>query len=237
MNKFEKQLEKWNNGVLRGAQAKLAKILGVSTATTALWATGKRRPSKGYAAKMATLFHLDLFEISRLFDNLPSTVYSEPISFSRSASHFLREKNINYTTRNANNTPVQEAISPEQSNSIRLPFLNEVALHYPDYKEDTVIEWWSIPRRYALGAKYIVRSMDIGLPDAETADDLCFINPDTELNTEKVVLLYNGKNKYTVRRVRVIAKQIHYFCLNGKADAVPKSFTVVGCIVRRIKSL
>ena len=45
MNQFEKQLEKWNNGVLRGAQAKLARILKVSTATVALWTTGKRNPS------------------------------------------------------------------------------------------------------------------------------------------------------------------------------------------------
>ena len=59
MNKFEKQLEKWNRGVLRGAQARLAKALGVSTATTALWATGKRRPSKGYAEQMARLFGMN----------------------------------------------------------------------------------------------------------------------------------------------------------------------------------
>ena len=59
MNKFEKQLEKWNNGVLRGAQAKLAKILNVSTATVAFWATGKRTPSKGYIAQMAQLFGMD----------------------------------------------------------------------------------------------------------------------------------------------------------------------------------
>ena len=29
MNKFEKALAAWNNGILRGAQAKLAKILQV----------------------------------------------------------------------------------------------------------------------------------------------------------------------------------------------------------------
>ena len=67
MNKFEKQLEKWNKGTLRGAQAKLAKCLRVSTATVAMWATGKRHPSKGFIAKMADLFGLDEYTVARLF--------------------------------------------------------------------------------------------------------------------------------------------------------------------------
>ena len=69
MNKFEKQLEKWNKGILRGAQSKLAKRLHVSTATVALWTTGQRHPSKGYVAQMAQLFKLDVYDVARLFEH------------------------------------------------------------------------------------------------------------------------------------------------------------------------
>ena len=99
MNKFEKQLEKWNGGVLRGAQAKLAKILKVSTATVALWTTGKRHPSKGYAQQMAALFGLDLYGVTRLFEDSSRVAY--PLAAENTPHHCLRESETPYTARPA----------------------------------------------------------------------------------------------------------------------------------------
>ena len=63
MNKFEKQLEKWNNGVLRGAQAKLAKALGVSRQTISSLETGRYNPSIFLAHKIAQYFDATIEEI------------------------------------------------------------------------------------------------------------------------------------------------------------------------------
>jgi len=235
MNKFEKQLEKWNHGVLRGAQAKLAKRLGVSTATTALWATGKRHPSKGYAAKMAQLFNLDIFEISRLFDNHSSTVYIEPTQALSNGTRFLRETDAQYTAYPLrSHSPAKETF---QSNSVRLPFLNHVPEKYPSYKEEDVIEWWILPRRYALGAKYIVRSRDIGLPNVKSEDDLCLVAPHAQPAEGKIVLLSNGQHKYLLRRAHITPQGVWYLSLQNTPVKTPGSPTVIGMLVRRITDL
>lgn len=209
MNKFEKQLEKWNNGVLRGAQAKLAKVLGVSTATTALWATGKRRPSKGYAAQIAALFKMDIYNVFKLFEN-KTTTYPTP---SRSAQHLLRETGADFAYATA--VPTEEDIS--QSNSVRLPFFNQIPPQFPQYNEDEVLEWWSVPRRYACGAKCIVPSASISLKDATDPEDLCFIKPATQAAKGEKVLYKLQNGKYTC------AKN------TPKEQAV-----VVGIVLRRI---
>ena len=225
MNKFEKQLEKWNNGVLRGAQAKLAKILDVSTATTALWATGKRHPSKGYIARMAELFNIDVFDVLKLFDN-GSTTYPDP-----KLSHFagaLRDKEDDYVY-NFNDEQTAKDASPV-GNSVRLPFLNTIPENYPQYDESEIIEWWSIPRRYAQGAKYIVRSKTAGLPDAADEDDLCFIKPGADIAAGKTALLAEKKKTYAARIVKNKEKQSILYGTN----VYPR---ILGTIVRRIHSV
>lgn len=233
MNKFEKQLEKWNNGVLRGAQAKLAKTLGVSTATAALWATGKRRPSKGYVAQMAALFGLDVFGVLKLFDGR-STTYPDPAA--QNHLRTLRDKNTSDCSYNAGCDEKRETEEyPAQSNSVTLPFLAIVPLKYPHYDECDVIEWWSVPRRYAQGAKYIIRCADAGLDTAD-ADDLCFIKPSEETADGRVMLLANASGKFFLRRVKRQNGKTAFTALYGQrrksetlANARP-----LGVAVRRI---
>lgn len=146
INKFEKQLEKWNGGILRGAQAKLARLLQVSTATVALWATGKRRPSKGYVAQMAQLFGLDEFSIMRLFT--PATTYPEINPLSPLPA--LRDAQTPENTYTADN-------SATQGNSVSVPLLSAVPLHYPALTGCEVTEWWTLPRQRAQGGKYLLK--------------------------------------------------------------------------------
>lgn len=223
MNKFEKQLEKWNNGVLRGAQAKLAKILGVSTATTALWATGKRHPSKGYISRMADLFGMDTLDVTKLFD-FRSTTYPEPNAHRFTGT--LREQHANEYIYNFD-TDEETDLS---SNSVRLPFLNSIPENYPQYDESEIIEWWSIPRRYAQGAKYIVRSQDAGLSNAKDADDLCFIKPGTDILAGKTVLIADKKNTYSILKITNNT-------VKESLDNKKNHFHVLGTIVRRIQSI
>lgn len=227
MNKFEKQLEKWNNGVLRGAQARLAKTLGVSTATTAQWATGKRHPSKGYIHKMAELFSIDLFDALKLFDTR-TTTYPEPSQ----RMQMLREK----TEEDVYSVCTEEELL-SQSNTVRLAFLNSVPDAFPQYDESEVIEWWSVPRRYALGAKYIIRSSDAGFGDAKDADDLCFVQP-TDVPSEQHLMLWKTKEGY---RCGYGVKEGEHFILQGSntenSSQPQEQARPLGRIVRRIYGL
>ena len=110
MNKFEKQLEKWNKGILRGAQAKLAKTLGVSTATTALWTTGKRSPSKGYVEQMAKLFDMDALDVYKLFDRR-SVIYPDPPNVS--SARMLHDRHSNEFGYNMQPHSINEEILPD----------------------------------------------------------------------------------------------------------------------------
>lgn len=224
MNKFEKQLEKWNNGVLRGAQAKLAKKLGVSTATTALWATGKRRPSKGYAAQIAALFKMDIYNVFKLFDNSP-VIYPTP---NISTPHFLCEKEHDFTYFATENS--EEPTIP-QSNSIQIPFFNDIPKDFPHYDEDEVLEWWSIPRRYASGSKYIIPSKKAGLPHASSETDLCFIKPTMLPAPRETVLYLLNDGSY------VCGKFMTEHTIKGLTSYQAENINqIIGVIVRRISS-
>lgn len=227
MNKFEKQLEKWNHGVLRGAQAKLAKILKVSTATVALWTTGKRHPSKGYVAQMAELFQLDTYGVLKLFEKNSSVTYPEPKN--KNSFHTLREKTEEsnlYTTSSVHqNTP---------SNSVQMPVLSAIPLQFPLYSEDNVLEWWSLPRRYAQGAKYLIRSKDIALKDAISDDDLIFIKPGSEVTPGAMLLWTDGQGAYLISKYPAKPKKTGNLCLNN-SEIPLKNYNIIGQITKRIK--
>lgn len=217
MNKFELALEKWNGGLLRGAQAKLAKELGVSTAIVALWVNGKRKPSKGYANKMAQLFKVDLYEVMRMFSEVPFPGGPNEISM-------LRE----------NNEPSAEVLSP-QSNSVSLPFLASVPAGYPEFDDSNIIEWWTLPRRYAKGAKYLVRCCGDSMQGAVNYDDLCLIKPETEFLDGKVMLV-KINDGYVIKRIQKEKGKIVLYSDNNKKYKAfaPAQVQPVGLVVRKI---
>ena len=225
MNKFERELEKWNGGVLRGAQAKLAKALNVSTAIVALWSNGKRHPSKGYIAQMAHLFHLDQYSVMRLF----SASYTDPAENATA----LHEDNSSDNAYNADGQET-EMISP-QSNSVSLPFLANVPAGFPSYDDSDVIEWWTLPRRYAKGAKYLVRCCGDSMEGSVGYDDLCLIKPTSEFLDGKVMLV-KIEQGYVIKRIRKEKGKIVLYSDNNKKYKAfsPEQATPVGIVVRKI---
>ena len=223
MNKFEKELEKWNKGVLRGAQAKLAKKLGVSTAIVALWANGKRRPSKGYAAKLAQLFGMDLYQLMCLFPNSAYTPQKQPDypTLQESTPAFRTEEEA-------------ELLQP-QSNSVSLPFLASVPAGYPEFDDSNIIEWWTLPRRYAKGAKYLVRCCGDSMEGSVGYDDLCLIKPESEFLEGKVMLVKIAQG-YVIKRIRKENGKIVLYSDNNKKYKAfsPRQAQPVGIVVRKI---
>ena len=224
MNKFEKALANWNDGTLRGAQAKLAKILKVSTATVALWTTGKRNPSKGYVAQMAKLFGLSEERVLRLF---------MPTTYPDSASHgaALHEN----ASEGFYNTDMETELVSPQSNSVALPYLANVPAGYPEFDEGDVIEWWTLPRRYAKGARYIVRCCGDSMKGSVEYDDLCLIKPVHDFLDGKVMLVkVNGG--HLIKRIRKENEKIVLYSDNDKKYKAfaPEMVQPVGLVVRKI---
>ena len=224
MNKFEKALMNWNEGILRGAQAKLAKELRVSTATVALWTTGKRNPSKGYVAMMAKLFGMSEFEVLRLF--MPTT-YADgtprPTAFQENGNDSFY------------NTDKEAEVLAPQSNSVALPYLANVPAGYPDFNDSDVIEWWTLPRRYAKGAKYLVRCCGDSMKGSVEYDDLCLIKPETEF-LDGEVMLVKVQDGHLIKRIRKENGKIVLYSDNDKKYKAfsPNMVQPVGLVVRKI---
>lgn len=185
MNKFEKQLEKWNNGILRGAQSKLAKRLHVSTATVALWATGQRHPSKGYVAKMAQLFKLDVYEVTRLFDSQisyqTSSVSSHPVEL-----HDAKGVENPYFSPNWNS----------HTETIPLPVFTQVPPSFPYYATTDVLEYWVVPTSATQEAQYLFL-----LPTKEDPIQILFIKP-SKTWVKGRLMLARKKNTYQLVSVK-----------------------------------
>ncbi|MBR4354980.1 MAG: helix-turn-helix transcriptional regulator [Elusimicrobiaceae bacterium] len=212
MNKFEKQLEKWNKGVLRGAQAKLAKCLQVSTATVALWTTGKRHPSKGYVAKMAQLFHLDIYDVSRLF--APTTLYQSFYTVAPSSS-----------LRDADNIPSQWEQTLQDA-TVSLPVFSKLPIDYPRHAP-TPLARWIMPRNATKGATFLFL-----LPTKQDPDRLLFIQPYARWENGKKMLCQHGKH-YVIAHIKRTAKQCFAYSCNGE-NIFSLELVPVGIVVREI---
>lgn len=56
MTELEKLLQKWNNGVLRGAKIRLARELNVDDSTVSAWVAGRANPQADKIEKISKLF-------------------------------------------------------------------------------------------------------------------------------------------------------------------------------------
>ncbi len=216
MNKFEKQLEKWNNGILRGAQSKLAKRLHVSTATVALWATGRRHPSKGYVAKMAQLFKLDVYDVARLFAAGP--VY--PLSAASNHPSGLQDAeslDMHYRVHNW----------PSAGATVSLPVFSRVPYAYPHYAPADVQDWWILPPDAAQEAQFLFL-----LPTPDDLGQLLFIKPSTTWVKNKLMLA-RRQDTYCIVRVSTRRNQTVLLPVQGKLPPA-KELEPIGIIVRRV---
>ena len=216
MNKFEKQLEKWNNGILRGAQAKLAKCLQVTTATVALWATGKRHPSKGYIAQMARLFCLDEHSIERLF-TLTNKV---PPANSRPTARWVLQES---------NTAAFPALRNEEK-MVSLPVFATLPATYPHFLSKETNGWWTIPAKWAGKTQFLFQ-----LPGENDPDRLLFVEPSATWQKGKIML---GQQARTYKLFRVVQEGKQVILYPEKGPGIPaRQATAIGVVIRHVGKL
>ena len=216
MNRFEKQLEKWNNGILRGAQSKLAKVLHVSTATIALWATGKRHPSKGYVAKMAQLFKLDEYSVSRLFTQAPA--YNEILPYSPASQLYDADSP-------ALHYPINGWI-PNHT-AVPIPVFNRLPKSFPHYTPSDALTWWILPPQVIQDAQYLFL-----LPSPQDSDRILFIHPSNSWVAEKLMLA-RRKNTYVLVVATILPKKIMLRTPNGQSFST-KDLEPLGIVIRQV---
>lgn len=108
MNKIEELFTAFNDGKLRGAQAKVAKSLDTSTANIARYANGSVKPSRDILIKMSKLFGKSMEELREIFGfppqlDLIKTVVKRKINYipilgtsSATDEHFIVEEKLGF---------------------------------------------------------------------------------------------------------------------------------------------
>lgn len=74
---FENLLKKWNNGIERGAQARLVEETGLSKALISNYISGRQKPSEAAIKKIANVLKVSPEELENVFTNLSLEDQSE----------------------------------------------------------------------------------------------------------------------------------------------------------------
>lgn len=144
-------LQHINDGQTRGAQAKLASDLQISTASVANWFSGKSFPAAENIKKMAKLYSLTESEIKKIF-------LEEGREFSSSL----------------------KAIPLTDKNTISLPILADVPAGLPEFSDADVETFWDIPRWVFPGADFVVKCNGDSLEPKLHLGDYCVIRKTEE---------------------------------------------------------
>ena len=67
MKTFRDALKHWNSGIERGAQTRLAKVLGVKPNTVSQWASGQLLPGEAVRQKLARELGIPMDELLAMF--------------------------------------------------------------------------------------------------------------------------------------------------------------------------
>lgn len=191
-----------NEGQVRGAQAKLASKLGLSTASVANWFSGKSFPSAENIKKMARAYKLDEKELKATFldDNeFTNTIHAIPLT---------------------------------DKNTISLPILADVPAGLPDFSEADVETFWDIPRWVFPGADFVVKCNGDSLEPKLHLGDYCVIRKTEEPlhGRAMVVKTENGICMKVINKLK--DGTIELRSTNPKyRPFIPQELTIVGLII------
>ena len=203
MTELEKLLQKWNNGVLRGAKIRLARELNVDDSTVSAWVAGRANPQADKIEKISKLFGVSEKTVKNAFS-------IEDKEFSRS----------------------MRAIPLTDKNTISLPILADVPAGLPDFSEADVETFWDIPRWVFPGADFVVKCNGDSLEPKLHLGDYCVIRKTGEpLNGRAMVVkTENGICMKVINKLK--DGTIELRSTNAKYKPfIPQELTIVGLII------
>lgn len=203
MTELEKLLQKWNNGVLRGAKIRLARELNVDDSTVSAWVAGRANPQADKIEKISKLFGVSEKTVKNAFS-------IEDKEFSRS----------------------MRAIPLTDKNTISLPILADVPAGLPDFSEADVETFWDIPRWVFPGADFVVKCNGDSLEPKLHLGDYCVIRKTEEpLNGRAMVVkTEHGICMKVINKLK--DGTIELRSTNAKYKPfIPQELTIVGLII------
>lgn len=199
----EEFLKKINNGIVRGAQTKIAKDLGVSHVSVLRWFSGQLKPGEENVQKLSDVYHLPVKTIRKMFD-------IEDLEFSRS----LRV------------TPLTD------KNTISLPILADVPAGLPEFSDADVETFWDIPRWVFPGADFVVKCNGDSLEPKLHQGDYCVIRK-TEEPIHGRAMVVKTERGICMKVIKKLSDGTIQLCsTNPKYKPfIPEELTIVGLII------
>lgn len=196
-------LQHINDGQIRGAQAKLASDLQISTASVANWFTGKSFPSTENIKKMSKIYNLPENEIKKTF-------LEEGREFSASL----------------------KAVPLTDKNTISLPILADVPAGLPDFSDADVETFWDIPRWVFPGADFVVKCNGDSLEPKIHQGDYCVIRK-TEEPMHGRAMVVRTENGVCMKVIKKLKDGTIQLCsTNPKYKPfTPNELTIIGLII------
>lgn len=72
--KFLNLLIKWNNGIKRGAQVKMAKTLEIKESIVSMWVSGAQVPGEANILKMSAILGVSVQQLNKIFNRTPRVI-------------------------------------------------------------------------------------------------------------------------------------------------------------------
>ena len=177
MNKnFLNLLFKWNDGIERGAKAKLAKTLGITQSIVGSWIMGRQKPGEVNIRKMSVIFGVSARTLKEIFGIVDNTMTGE--KYIPHSPAILPE---DYASIGA--------IPLTPSNTIKLPILADVPAGLPEFSERDVEMFVDIPRFMFPGADFVVKCIGDSLEPEIKKGDFCVIKKMTDALDAKPMLV------------------------------------------------
>ena len=199
-------LKRANGGILRGAQANLARKLGIGESSVSRWLDGKAKPSEQY-----------VLAISRLVGCSPADVLS---------AFGIKEKSDEFAPLSS----VQGApLTP--NNTVTLPILADVPAGMPEYSDRDVEQFVDFPRFLFPGADYVIRCIGDSLEPNIRKGDYCVIRKMKEPLDGRPMFV-RTENGVCMKIVKKTKDGVRLVSLNPKYKPfVPSELEIFGLII------
>lgn len=197
-----------NGGILRGAKAKLSKMLGVTLPTVTGWFNGSFTPSEQNIIKMGEISYLNYEEIRDMFEQL----HKERIEKEEFSSSV-------------------KAIPLTPSNTIQLPILADVPAGLPEYSDRDVEMFVDIPRFLFPGADFVVKCIGDSLEPKIHKGDYCVIRKTSE-PIDRRPMLVKTEGGVCMKIVRKLKSGMKLCSLNPAYEPIiAKDLQIIGLII------
>jgi len=198
----EELLKEWNNGIIRGSQLKLARVMGLSHVSITRWFSGQQIPSEENIKKMAKIFKKSEEDINALFG--------------KGQKHDI---------------DLRSAFALEDSNTLTLPILAGVPAGLPEYSEDDIEHFTKIPRALFPGASFLVKCIGDSLEPEIKKGDYCVIKKMSEPIHGRPMLV-KTESGFTMKIISIDGKKIKLCSLNhGYKPITPKQLEIIGLVI------